>query len=427
MSSALADVEARTSDHTDPHQVLRRVLLSEPYAFSPAEMDLVRTAGRVVEAWPGTFATVDYELSRAVVRDRRFTVEDSTIFAQRFPEWQDHAASRSFMRELLSINGESHRRLREVMSQAFVPPGSARMQEIVASTVIECMRPAAQALREGLEVRADVLCARIPLLAIGRLLGLPDSMAELMASRSDAFSDVIRCNFMSRRKLLTADTAVREMQEAVREVMARGDLADDGLVTQLLRERSTMPDLLDDEGLLANIILLYSAGYDTTRSLLGHAVETLATDAQILPDLRTNPQRQARFLREIERLHPPIPLTTRLTREGATVLGYTFPAGSHLLLLIDAANRDPKVVTSDDPHGLAYATTPGKSLSFGGGARTCLGLPMARALSEATLRHVVEEWPDVVIVDAPHPAGGTLPSPMVLARARAAGPARPHC
>jgi cytochrome P450 len=383
---------------TDPLQVLRRVLLREPYVFPEAEMDRVRLAGPSFEPWPGTYALVGYELSRAVLREPCLVVEDSRAFGERFPRWREHVATRSFMRELLSVNGETHRQLREVLSQAFVPPGKARMQHIVSATVLEIMSGADEALRQGLEVILEPLCSRIPLLSIGRLLGLPDDMAEFMAARSDTFSDLIRCNFMSRRRLLDADVAVREMQDAVRHVIAADEVAPAGLLADLLRQRTNVPDALDEEGLLANVILLYSAGYDTTRSLIGHALRTLAGDPSLVRDLRSEQSRLIRFIREIERLHPPIPLTSRFAQVDVAVGDHHYPAGSHVFVLIDAANRDPAVAGELGPHQLSYTGHSSRSLSFGAGARTCLGLPMARALTEATLAHVLAEWPDVALL-----------------------------
>lgn len=428
MSSAPAEPQVLDAlSDTEPLRVLRRVLLRDRHVFSAEDMDLVHGAGDWLEAWPETFAVVGYELSRTLLRDQRFGVEDSASFARRLPQWQEHPAARSFMRELLSVNGATHGRLRETLSQPFVPPGSTRMFEIVSSVVEECLAPATEALRKGRAVQAEELCALVPLLSIGRLLGLPDSLAQFMAVRVDVFSDLLRCNFRSRRKLAAADRAVQEMQNALREVMARDDLVVDGLIAELCRRQPELPEALDEEGLLANVILLYSAGFDTTRSLLSHAISTLAHEEGVLADLRAEPALLIRFIREIERLHPPIPLTTRMCSSEVTVAGCTFPAGSHVLVFIDAANRDPAVPGREDPHRLCYRAPSSRSISFGAGARTCLGLPMARELSEVALRHVVEHWPDIAPAGPAaggeqrpghSPATGSFAAPSVVTRSQ---------
>lgn len=393
--SSRPDTIVHAQDRSAAH-ALRRALGSRPYAFSPQAIDQVRGACPVVEVWPGTYAVTGQDACRTVLRDPRFVVEDMTDLAERRPTWSEHPSIRSFNRELLSLNGSRHARLRTVLADMFVPPAAERMRRIVERTVVEVVGAAGGRLTEGGPVVLDEVCTPIPALSISRLLGLPDDLAGPMAAGSDQFGEALRDDFSDPGVLASADRGVEAMQDLLRPFLRPGATPDDSALAALLRERDGLADILDtEESVLANVILLWSAGLDTTRSLLRHVLRTLFERARLAGVLRADVRLRTRFLREMERLHPPIPVTTRTTTEHTVVLGHELPPRSRLLLMLDAANRD----VDGDPHGCDLDGPARRSVSFGGGARTCLGLPMARLVLDRFLTEVLQTWPDGVVHD----------------------------
>jgi cytochrome P450 len=145
-------------------------------------------------------------------------------------------------------------------------------------------------------------------------------------------------------------------------------------------------DRLDDREIIAFLFLMVVAGNETTTKLLANSlywawkhalvrrVVSEPVDAWVEETLRydTSSQQLARTI------------TTDLTLYGQTV-----PAGSRLLLLIGAANRDPRVFPRPDVYDLDRDTS--QIISFGAGRHYCLGANMARletqiALTELTAR-----------------------------------------
>lgn len=381
-----------TGAHDDARKAVRRVLLGQAPRILPPQLAQVHAAGPCLEVWPGTYAVARMSSCRAVLKDRRFVVEDREIFARRLPDWRHSSAARSFIRELLSVNGEDHHQLREVMIADFLPPKNERMHDIVDRTVAEVLQDTFTALDSGATVDLDLVASRVPLLAVGRLLGVPDASADVVAPRIRAFSALIEAGFASPRRQAAADRAVDELNTHLRPLVAAKESApDDGFISSLLAARHQLPEQLDDAGLLANVLLIFSAGYETTSSLLRSALRALVTDPPLAERVHQEPTGPVTFVREIERLHPAIPVTSRYASEDVDVEGVPVPAGSQVYVLIDAANRDPQAYPGQDLDTIRLDRRPGRSLTFGSGVRACLGVLMARAISELTIRTVTGE------------------------------------
>ena len=137
------------------------------------------------------------------------------------------------------------------------------------------------------------------------------------------------------------------------------------------------------------LISLFSAGGESTASLLGTAVTTLATDAGLQQRLRDDPTLLGAFVEEILRLEPSFRAHHRHVVRDTELAGHPLPRDSRLLLLWGAANRDP--THFEDPDELRLDRPGGKGhLTFGRGLHFCMGAPLARLEAVTVLRLLLE-------------------------------------
>jgi cytochrome P450 len=137
------------------------------------------------------------------------------------------------------------------------------------------------------------------------------------------------------------------------------------------------------------MIILFGAGGESTGSLLGNSMWVLATRPDLQQQLRDTPDLLVPFIEEALRYEPPFRGHYRHVVADTTLCGMDLPAGSRLLLLWGAANRDP--AQFDAPHEFRLDRPGGKGhITFGKGAHFCVGAALARLEAQIVLRAVLD-------------------------------------
>jgi cytochrome P450 len=185
----------------------------------------------------------------------------------------------------------------------------------------------------------------------------------------------------------------------------RADPAQDILTemaTQCFPDGS-LPEVVD---LVRIATFLFIAGHETTARLLSSALRVLAEDPELQNTLRSNRDRISNFIEEMLRLESPIKSDFRLTRTATTLGGVELPAGTTIMLLLGAANRDP--LHFDCPADLRVDRPNARqNVAFARGVHSCPGGPLARIEGRVTIERILDRLKDIRIDETQHgPPGG---------------------
>ncbi|POX85449.1 cytochrome P450, partial [Mycobacterium kansasii] len=170
-----------------------------------------------------------------------------------------------------------------------------------------------------------------------------------------------------------------------------------GLATATFPDGS-IPDVEDVARVACNV---FSAGQETTVRLLGAALQVIGERPDIQAQLRRDRSLIPNFIEEALRIESPVKGDFRLSRVPVNVGGVDLPAGTTVMVLQAAANRDPRrfaePATFDPDRKNAR-----QHLSFGRGIHSCPGAPLARAETRVAIERLLDRTSEIRIDERMH-------------------------
>lgn len=150
---------------------------------------------------------------------------------------------------------------------------------------------------------------------------------------------------------------------------------------------------------------LFAAGQETTVRLLSTAVMMIAEDSGLQAKLRANPDMIPRFVEETLRVESPVRGDFRLAKVPVTIGGGNLAAGTTVMLVNAAMNRDPRKF--DDPDAFDVERGHARQhVAFGRGPHRCPGAPLARAEAKISLQRLLERTSSIWIDEDKHGPDG---------------------
>jgi cytochrome P450 len=160
----------------------------------------------------------------------------------------------------------------------------------------------------------------------------------------------------------------------------------------------SMPEVIDVVRVAAN---LFSAGQETTVRLLAAALQAIGEDAELQQKLRDDPELIPMFVEECLRFESPVKGDFRLARRNTTVGGVDIPAGTTIMVVNSAANRDPGHFESPGELRIDRANAR-EHLTFGRGIHSCPGGPLARSEGRISIERLLQRLGDIRIDESVH-------------------------
>jgi cytochrome P450 len=273
-----------------------------------------------------------------------------------------------------------------------------------------------------------------------RLSENEEFMWRLADKQLDGFVDRGSCEFLEAyarpfsglviADLLGIPTTVHEESRAVYEGQVVGSVEDDSVTRthnplewmndkfdKFITDRRREPrgDVLTElaeakypDGSTPEVIdvirlatFLFAAGQETTTKLISAALRVIAENPDLQKLLRDNRDLIPAFLEETLRLESPVKSHFRIARTSTTIGDVKIPAGSTVMLLPGASNRDarkfecPNEFRMDRPNVREH-------VAFGRGHHSCPGAPLARAEGRVSLNRILDRMADISINEDAH-------------------------
>jgi cytochrome P450 len=328
------------------------------------------------------FSAVSYDAVTSVLRDNTH-YDTSAILKAHLP----------FLgKTMTAMDGDEHRRNRNLVSVAFSRPTVERWTETIVRDVATANLQRFLAVAEAHGGTADLLrdfLADYPAKVITDIIGLPES--DLTPFIKTALAMVTFSDFE------LASSAAQVMFDWITSLAhdARQRPHGQGLIS-LLAHVEVDGDRLSDDEIAAFIRILFVAGFETTVQGFANSLVGLLTSGQweLVRDDRTLVKAA---VDEGLRWQTSVLGMPRVAREDQMLFGVHVPKGSVVLCFTAAANHDPDRWEHPERFDL---TRPGLNhVAFGFGPHLCLGMPLAKAEIATGLNLLLDAVPDLRLAD----------------------------
>jgi cytochrome P450 len=307
---------------------------------------------------------------------------------------------------MLGMDEPEHRRYRALVAAAFSQKALARKQdELVLRVADELIdrfadRGHAELVRE--------FTFPYPTQIIAGLLGLPrEDYPQFQRWSISLLSFTV-----NRERGIAASAALRDYFVPI--LAARRAEPRDDLISSLARAEIDGEQLSDEE-IFSFLRLLLPAGVETTYRSTGNLLFGLLSNPEQLDAVRADRSLIPQAIEESVRWEAPLLVITRVATRDTELGGHAVPAGSAVMPMLGAANRDEERYPDPDRFDILRAPKP--YISFGIGTHVCLGMHLARLEMRVALERLFDRLPDLRLDPEgkdPHIRGQVFRSPTSL-------------
>ncbi|GAA5074505.1 cytochrome P450 [Streptomyces similanensis] len=329
-----------------------------------------------------------------IARDPAFMVKDADWFDEHLPGWRQSTGMRLFGTHMLFHNAASHQRLRRVMSPAFRPARLRALSDVLRTTVEHQLDLLEKRARGDVVDLHALLTLPVTRSTGCALVGVPEEDGPLLYELVQPLLALLDPG-TGLAAVTRADRAAATLRPyldrlvAERRATPRDDLA------------SLVAASLGDDEAAAALALALAGGFDTTVTLLDHAVNGLMTSPARKAVASGDEDAIDAAVNEALRLASPIGLITRIARREVTVGDVRVPEGQEVMAWIRDAHRDAQQFP--DPDTFAPERPASRLLSFGSGPHYCLGAQLAKLEASLVLPAVLRRFPRIAPFGSPRP------------------------
>ncbi len=310
---------------------------------------------------------------------------------------QEDKLSRLLGMTLLFQDGESHRTLRKITQPDFQPRFIDSRESIIVDVVDELLDRLQE--KKPMDLVRD-FAFPLPVKVISRWLGINEGDEKLFHDWMTELFGVPLNTLRTRENSKEQEQAIARRNRVVFDMQQYfssyffyyRNHRDASVISHMVNSAA-----LDEEGLLAYTLLLFIAGHITTTRLLSSTLLLLSERDHDRWQIKQEESWGSKFLEETLRYWSPVQLVVREIREVVQMDNIEIQPGSHVVLWLGSANRDPAQFVSPDTFNVNRDFSG--VLAFGIGNHYCLGAPLARREATIGLTHFLRRYPEYQVQD----------------------------
>jgi len=277
----------------------------------------------------------------------------------------------------LTMDPPQHTTYRRLISSAFTPRNVRQIEEQIHESAVTIVDDLVGA---GNVDFVEACSARLPMLTIMEMLGVPKDDQPAVAKAAEKLFGLSDDEYSSLEERAQATINEIMLLNSTGQELAKFRRANPGddLMTSIVNAEVDGHRLTDEE-MGAFLILLASAGNDTTKQATTHSmmalVENPAQRDWLMEDFDN---RIGQAVEEFVRYSSPVLQFARFATADTEINGQPVSAGDKVGLFYCSANRDEAVF--EDPARFDLQRSSNPHFGFGGGGpHFCLGSQLAKA------------------------------------------------
>ncbi|MFF2877638.1 cytochrome P450 [Gottfriedia sp. NPDC057991] len=293
---------------------------------------------------------------------------------------------------LLDLDPPTHRRYRNIVSQAFTPKAIQSLAPRIESLTKELLAPLK--VKREIDIITDIAFL-LPVIVISEMLGVPSEDREMFKEWSNIVVSSAQTQSPDEMNGLMAQQgkALQDLQTYFYHIVERrrNDPKND-LVSTLIAA-DVDGEKLSVEELLNFCFLLLVAGNETTTNLIGNTMLTLFEHPNLLDQLYKDNSSMSGAIEESLRFRSPVHCMNRFVTEDMNMNGINLKKGQEVMAWIGSANRDDTVF--NEPNDFNINRSPNNHLAFGSGVHFCLGSQLARLEANICITEMLKALPNM--------------------------------
>ncbi len=312
---------------------------------------------------------------------------------------EEYLARRTFQ----ETDQPEHAVVRRKVNPSFAKPTMAKFETLIRELASDICD---KALAESEFDAVEGIAKQLPMMMLGRILGVPDEDLDWLVEKGDAlignsdpdFTDHVidKMDTSAYRMMPFRSPAGVELYDYAEDLLHnRRSVAEEGILAKMMSDENGLLEL-DFKNFFC---LLVAAGNDTTRYSIAMALNLLAHNPDLIAQLKSG-QYWDTCADEFVRLASPTMHFRRTATQDFDLHGKTIREGDKVLLWFVSGSRDE--AKFENPNDCLLGRTPNRHLAFGqGGPHVCLGMHLAKLEVRIALEELVKRIDTFEAVEDP--------------------------